>query len=104
MHACFVRIYRLVCPSLTEITACTSCSAYVKIVQCQKDMCCKLLVQDKAAPQKHHELTAFLKHLSPLISSTDLNPELIVQDILKEVMVTIEFDVSSSVITRLTVL
>ena len=68
-------------------------------------MCCKLLVQDKAAPQKHHELTAFLKHLSPLISSTDLNPELIVQDILKEeVMVTIEFDVSSSVITRLTVL
>ena len=36
--ACLFCKNRLVCPSLTEITACTSCSAYVKIVQCQKDV------------------------------------------------------------------
>lgn len=86
----------------SEVTTCTSCSAAVRVSKCPNDFSCSILVQDAKASTSV-ELTAFAKHLLPLLSSRDFSPELISKELAANKTV-VKIDYDNSIVNHLEIL
>ena len=89
-HSCCFCKGRLNTPS-NDIATCTSCEATCRVSKCSKEIHCILLLQKKDSDETI-KLTAFSKHVLPLLTSvTDASPQMIKQQIVSnDKLVTVE--------------
>ena len=87
--------------STNETSICTLCSACVKVSKCPRDVYCKIMLKTE---DKYLELIAFLKHLTPLLSSNSTtNLETMHEDILQSQLITVKYSCDNSMIEDLSV-